>query len=612
MNIRSQGVTLEGGRFLVAFDYDPRLVKSMRRIPGAMYLGGDEKHWAIPNRPASAEALHDFAAYYAVPASPAAQGALDRAKVGAARVEIQSSAVDDETFVIDGVVSSMTPMGYQRAGVSYAVRQRRTFIADQPGLGKTGQAIMAIQAADAYPALIVVPAVLKVNWAREVGKWLGPNRSTVVLGTQSPYVIGNPDFVVINYDILHYWACQEGPASLDAIKVEGRHWVPGPLVRHGFKSLVFDESHYLRNENLRYAGARHLSNAIGDDGMILMLTGTPVVVGPVDLIAQLEIMRRLRDFGGRSFFLRRYCDAKKVSGRLVTSGSSNRDELHRRLMSTCYVRRQKSVVLAGQLPPKYRHPIPLHTDPVIMKEYAAAETDVVTYLTKRSAMLASQMGQDPTGAAVQTRLRAESAVHLVRLSALKRLAAMAKMAAVEQWLEEWLERPAVNEATPRKIILFAHHRSVLEALLKRTERFGAVMVIGGMSEHGRQAAIDRFQDEPGIRVIVCALTSASIGITLHAASDVAFVEMGWTPSLHEQAEDRAHRIGQQDEVNAWYLLGEGTLDRSVYDDVEAQRIILDEISDGLEPEVEDEEGGGAVGKRALQRVLERYPKEKAA
>jgi SWI/SNF-related matrix-associated actin-dependent regulator 1 of chromatin subfamily A len=301
---------------------------------------------------------------------------------------------------------------------------------------------------------------------------------------------------------------------------------------------------------------RHLAKAVPTDGLRLALTGTPVWLETKDLWLQLEALGRDMEFG-YPFFNKRYVKTKHP------------DELHDRLRATCYIRRLKSDVMK-ELPAKRRAPLTLEL--ANLKEYREAETDVVKYLSDKAAAFALELGEDPHSAAVRAKMRASAAVDLVRIANLKRLAAEAKVPDAVAWIRNFL-------TTGKKLVVFAHHRSVIAKLSEALG--GALQVVGGQDVRKRQDAVDTFQQDPDAKVIVCALTAAGVGITLTAASDVLFLELGWTAAGHDQCEDRCHRIGQHDSVTAWYLLADGTIDTPMnWDLLASRRIEMEAVTDG--------------------------------
>ena len=166
-----------------------------------------------------------------------------------------------------------------------------------------------------------------------------------------------------------------------------------------------------------------------------------------------------------------------------------------------------------------------------------------------------------------------SANQLGQLMTLKRLAGEAKVEAACDWIDTFLD------STDRKLVVFAHHISVVDGI---ASKYGGVRGAGEDSQQTRQDAVDKFQSDPECRVIVLNMKAGGVGLTLTAASDVLFVEQGWSPADHDQAEDRCHRIGQDETVSAWYLLANETIDQDVYRLISGKRLIVDAVTDGDE------------------------------
>ncbi len=426
---------------------------------------------------------------------------------------------------------------FQRAGVSYLLSQRRAFLADEQGLGKTIEALAALEADDAYPAVVVCPASLKLNWLRELEHWLPHRTAQVLAGTGAEQPLASRDITIVNYDIV--------AARLDAL------CALAPL------ALVLDESHYCKNAGAKRTQAvQRLSAAMPREGLVLALTGTPVMNRPAELIAQMRILGRLGDFGTGTQFGARF------------RGADAHLRLHWHLRARCFVRRLKVDVLP-QLPAKTRAIVPVELDNE--PEYRLAERDVVAWLQSQPLDLRE------LGVKVAAALRAE---RLVRLNALKLLAARGKLHAARTWIHDFC-------SSGERLVVFAHHREIQHALLEHFPN--ALHILGEDSPSARDAALRAFQapDDASNQLIICSMEVAGQGITLTRSSNVVFLELGWTPAKHDQAEDRCHRIGQQDAVNASYLLAAHTVDETISTLLERKRAVIGAVTDGRE---EDEEG----------------------
>jgi SWI/SNF-related matrix-associated actin-dependent regulator 1 of chromatin subfamily A len=426
---------------------------------------------------------------------------------------------------------------FQRAGVQYLLSQRRAFLADEQGLGKTIEALATLEADGAYPAIVVCPASLKLNWLAELKRWLPDRSAQALTGTRGDAPIERADVTVVNYDI-----------------VAGR--LPA-LQALAPRALVLDESHYCKNAAAKRTQAvQRLSGAVPLDGLVLALTGTPVMNRPPELISQLRILGRLADFGSGAQFGKRF------------RGPDAHLRLHWHLRARCFARRLKADVLP-QLPAKTRGVVPIELDNE--PEYRLAEHDLVAWLQSQPLDL------HELDARVAAALRAE---RLVRLNALKLLAARGKLHAALAWIHDFC-------SSGERLVVFAHHREIQRALLERFPH--ALHILGEDSPTARDAALRAFQapDDGANQLIVCSIEVAGHGITLTRSSNVAFLELDWTPAKHDQAEDRCHRFGQEDTVNASYLLAADTVDETIATLLERKRAVIGAVTDGLE---EDEEG----------------------
>jgi SNF2 family DNA or RNA helicase len=290
--------------------------------------------------------------------------------------------------------------------------------------------------------------------------------------------------------------------------------------------------------------------------MVLALTGTPVMNRPQELISQLRILGRLGDFGSGAQFGQRF------------RGPDAHHRLHWHLRARCFARRLKSEVLP-QLPAKTRGVVPVELDNE--QEYRLAERDIVAWLRSQPLDLRA------LDAMVAAALRAE---RLVRLNALKLLAARGKLAAALAWMHDFL-------SSGERLVVFARHREIQRGVLERFP--GALHILGDDSPIARDESLRAFQatDDRANQLIVCSIEVAGQGITLTRSSNVAFLELDWTPAKHDQAEDRCHRIGQASAVNASYLLAADTIDETIATLLERKRAVIGAVTDGRD---EDDSG----------------------
>ena len=512
-----------GRRLKVEVLWDPDAGTAFERLPAA------ETEGTMPLDPWIIEQLDHFIALHEVEVGGLAARALAdlRAEHDEALVRIRSSrATEAEPIPEVAAVLGGELEPFQWAGVRYVLQARRAFLADEQGLGKTVEALAALEADGAFPAVVVCPASLKLNWERESARWLPHRTLSVVEGRGT--VPARADITILNYEIV--------AAHRDELALRRP------------RALVVDESHYCKNPQAKRTQAvRRLAAAVPEDGLKLALTGTPVLNHAEELVAQLRVIGRLEDFGSGARFARQF------------SGELREERLHWHLRRRCFVRRLKRDVLP-QLPEKRQVVVPIALDNV--REYQLAEKDVIAWLREQPLDLRE------LNAKIAATLRAE---RLAQLGTLQRLAGRGKLHGALAWIHDFL-------ASGEALVVFARHREVQHAVMERFP--DALHLVGADSAAAREAAIAAFQDPAGPQLIVCATRVAAQGITLTRASNVAFLELEWTPAMHDQAEDRCHRIGQRDAVTAWYLLAAETIDETMARVIQHKRATVAAVTDG--------------------------------
>ena len=426
---------------------------------------------------------------------------------------------------------------YQNIGVQFIEEQKgNALIADEMGLGKTAQALAWCQLhPELRPVIIVVPASLKLNWEREAEMWMSDPEITILYGG-IPSKIYCKDLIIINYDILTHWV-------KELILLQ-------PAV------IIADEIHYCKTNKAKRTRAikklaKHTAHFIG-------LSGTPIVNRPIEFYNAIQLIAPTM-FPNWMDYTKRYCDRKHTGFGWDYSGASNTEELHQRLVSTIMIRRKKEDVLQ-ELPPKIYSFLPIELSNE--QEYSTAEQDFIEFVRTRRGKEAAE--------------RASNAQALAEIEGLKQLAVVGKLKQAIDWIEDFLQ-------SDQKLVVFAVHKFVITELMERFKNI-AVKVDGSVSGTNRQLAVDKFQNNAETRLFIGNIQAAGVGITLTAASNVAFLELPWTPGALVQAEDRCHRIGQKDSVNIYYLLAEETIEEKIAMLLDEKKIVLDAVLDGKAPE----------------------------
>jgi hypothetical protein len=535
----------EDPTFVLAAGHEPRLLAEFAALSGALAhdsprRASSREHARLPAiraDPFCVPELDRFLAAHDVWIDPGTLPLLQEIREQHARAAglVALSAATDAPLLVPGLGGELKP--FQRAGVRYLLAQRRAFLSDEQGLGKTIEAIATLEADGAYPAIVVCPASLKLNWIRELQRWLPERTVQALVGGGGGAPIPDADVTVVNYEIV--------APRLDSLRAMGP------------QALVLDESHYCKNAAAKRTRAvQRVAAGLPSDGLILALSGTPVLNRPAELISQLRILGRLGDFGSGVQFGKRF------------RGADAHLRLHWHLRARCFVRRLKADVLP-QLPAKTRAIVPVELDNE--PEYRLAERDVIAWLQSQPLDLRE------LDARVAGALRAE---RLVRLNALKLLAARGKLHAALAWIHDFC-------SSGERLVVFARHREIQRTVLERFP--GALHILGEDTPTARDRAVSAFQapDAGENQMIVCSMEVAGQGLTLTRSSNVVFLELDWTPAKHDQAEDRCHRIGQKDAVNASYLLAAGTVDETISTLLERKRAVIGAVTDGHE---EDEDG----------------------
>lgn len=435
---------------------------------------------------------------------------------------------------------------FQKAGIEYALKRNDTLIADEPGLGKTIQAIGVINKNDLIKkVLIVCPATMKLVWKAELEKWLVNSDFKIsVWDTESQE---DGDIIIINYEIL---------VRFDILK-----HIP-------FSLLVGDEIHYCKSKpkkkqvngkEVRGGGSIRSREfyAIAKKAIKrLYLTGTPILNKPAELFYILQSLNFPMNWNQ---FMTRYANGFiDDNGFWNIKGKSHLDELQEKLRGRLMVRRLKKDVLT-ELPDKIRQIIELPEDDcedTLSKEEEYLKSKQETLKQMKAKIREAKEGED-TGVYNEAvkELKEFNFTSFSDLSRVRHLTALKKVPNAIKHIKEVME----NED---KIVIFAHHRDVLDKIYKEF-RDKAVLLTGDTPQEERMEIIDHFQTDPNCKLFIASIKAGGIGITLTASSTVIFVELDWTPAIISQAEDRLHRIGQENAVLVQHLVINGSIDSKI-------------------------------------------------
>ena len=541
MRLNIMTFTLTPNCYKVVFNYQPLLVACVKRIPSARYRA-DGKFWEVsPTDENYLRLMADWAVQRHLCNS--VQWLKDEEPVESYEIPEMPKLEVEHNMTLE-------PYEYQKEGIAYALEKKRCIMGDEPGLGKTAQAIGTMTASGAWPALVICPASLKVNWQREFKKFGGvqavilsdANRNTWQLFWQSRNNAGEPlaKVFITNYESLKKYFVKRVKSqqrfTLKSVEFDERINL--------FKSVIIDESHKCKSSKTQQS--KFVQGIAKGKEFVLELTGTPVVNNNTDLIQQLNIMERLEDFGGYTKFKERYCAGENQSSHLK--------ELNYYLNKFCFFRRQKKDVLKW-LPDKTRSY--LVVDIENRKEYNEAKRDVIQYLREFKKADDDKIQRAIRGAV------------MVKMGILKQISSKGKIKAAIDIIHNTIDGG-------EKLIVFCFLKQVVQELKEEFPK--AVTVTGDDDDRAKQRSVDAFQQAPDTKLIILNYRSGGTGLTLTAASNVLFIEFPWTYSDCCQAEDRAHRNGQKNAVTCTYLLGKETIDEYMYQLIQTKKDIANGVT----------------------------------
>jgi len=458
-------------------------------------------------------------------------------------------------------------MPHQAELVAAAAAGHRTFLlADEPGLGKTAQALLAAEAANAFPLLVAVPSVVKTNWAREAGRWT-PHRSATVVQGDGETVDGFADIVVVNYEVLD------------------RH--VGWLGDFGFRGMVVDEAHFIKNKtSQRSQHVLRLSESIRArtaHPLLMALTGTPLINDIEDFRAIWQFLGWIDDTNP----LGELMDALEETG--LTPADPGFYAAARRCVIDRGIVRRRKVDVAADIPARRIADLPVELEGAAGRSIRAAERDLVRRMVAQyqTALAHRSSGEFVEG--IDPEL-----VRRVARSELKEVATttgenvfsvMRRIGQAKSGLAA--DYAAQLARSAGKVVFFAKHVDVMdtaeETFARQGVRFASIR--GDQTPTVRQKNIDAFMNDPGVAVAVCSLTAAGVGLNLQVASNIVLAELSWTDAEQTQAIDRSHRIGQTEPVTAWRIIAAQTIDARIAELIDSKAGLAARALDGSDEEV---------------------------
>ena len=436
------------------------------------------------------------------------------------------------------------PLTHQKEAIEKLTGSRRFILADDMGLGKTTSTIIAALETGAKKILIICPASLKINWEREIANYT--DRSVYI--AEGKKFSTESDFVIVNYDILKNF---HDPKDKDN----------SLLFKSEFELVVLDEAHMVSNAQAQRT--KIINSYVKTIKRVWLLTGTPMTSRPMNYYNLLNIIESPVAQNWMAYAIR-YCQGYQFTAgnRKVwnVTGASNLEELRDRT-SKQILRRLKEEVL--DLPDKIITPVYLRLK---SKEYEDLMGEYYEWFDKNSNESSSLT------------------VQFSKLMKVRKVISNEKVKQTIEFVENIIEQG-------KKVIIFTNFTDTLQTIY---QHFGkqAVYLDGSCNKVQRQFAVDQFQDNEKITVFVGNLKAAGVGLTLTSAEAVIMNDLSFVPAEHAQAEDRAYRYGQKNNVLVYYPLFENTIEGAVYDILNHKKKIIstvmgDEISENVGDVVEE-------------------------
>tara|TARA_R110000796_G_scaffold61077_4_gene141446 strand:- start:6570 stop:8501 length:1932 start_codon:yes stop_codon:yes gene_type:complete len=452
----------------------------------------------------------------------------------------------DKMVMSDGTIGRKL-YDIQKVGIKFLLSRDGCLLADDMGAGKTIQSVISALESGAKKILIVCPTAVKINWQREIS-YFGCDDSTIISGKKWD---DSAKFTIINFDILKNFHMVPG----DKIKEEDICWDNQYLAKADFDLVIIDEAHKLKNhKSARGSIMKDLCTSYGKK-KVWLLSGTPVANRPMDYYNLLKLIGSPIADNWKHYVIR-YCEGKQITTTLknglkkkiwLTNGASNLEELAIKTKNV-YLRRLKSEI--GDMP-----------DKTIIPAYRT--------LTTKQRTEYDELWEEYLVERKRKKKKGEPERALVELGLLRKYVAMQSIPHTIELVEDIIEQG-------NKAIIFTNYTEELQTLIKH---FGkkCVFHFGEMNDRDKQKSIDKFQSNDKAEVFIGNIMSAGVGITLTKATYVVFNSFDWVPGNNEQAEDRAYRLGQKNNVTVYYQLFEDTVSVRMWETVHRKKKIIDII-----------------------------------
>ena len=433
--------------------------------------------------------------------------------------------------------SHRPPKEWQPKAVEFLLANDRCILADDMGLGKTTSAIIGTLEAEAKKILVVCPASVKINWKREIENY-SKDRILIVEGRKWGSTF---KYYIINYDIIKNFHTTEKDEGMDDFKL---------IANENFDLAIVDEAHYLSNTGAKRT--KLMNDILEDIPKVWLLTGTPMTSRPINYFNLLKIINSPVALNWQHY-VRRYCKGYQFRARQPdgstrkiwsTSGHCNLDELRERT---------KGLVLR-----RLKTEIPGLPEKIIIPRFL--ELKSTFYDEELEEFM--RITQEEKG-------KENISITINRLMKVRQVIAYEKIPYTCELIDKFLEQN-------KKVIVFNNFSMPIDMISEKYPK-NSVTLDGRMTQAKRQLAIDRFQTDPKIKIFNAQIVAGGIGINLTAAEAVIMNDLSFVPSHHSQAEDRAYRHGQKNNVLVYYPVFENTIEQIIYNILQAKKDVIDQV-----------------------------------
>jgi SWI/SNF-related matrix-associated actin-dependent regulator 1 of chromatin subfamily A len=394
---------------------------------------------------------------------------------------------------------------FQQIGKQFLIDRKYALLADDMGLGKTVQVLAALEQETTSDFLVISPHIAKKHWVRTAKEFSLPEINLV--SAENSEILKGAN--VINYELLH------------------RDRVMCQLKRRKWQTVVIDESHRIKSHKAKQTRII-LGGLLKNTEKMWFLSGSPILNNPIDLFPILRacVSDKIAAYNTYMPFMMRYCNPRSTPWGVKPTGVTNVDEL-KRMLDGFMLRRLKTDVLP-ELPEV---------------EYTAVYCDERP-ITKRFVEEAKKeyeaRGLTPQFDFINQKLSLEKIDESV------------------EFIKEIMEQK-------KKLVVYAHHRAVVEALYAQLKEYNSVVYYGGMTNQQRENVLTAFTTNEKTKIFIGSIDAVSVALDglQRVADTCVFVEMAWTPELNNQAVSRLHRMGQNDGINAYFLVYENSIDEQI-------------------------------------------------